>query len=191
MCANLSRCSPGPWPSRHRSEPVPPPPPDTPVADRYRAAPGFDQRDPGNRVEPGSGCARKTDPADGGSGHAAATQLPVSITQDGLPVLSWILRRSWAGTRARGYLRAPSERSRPGGRLSNGARRLSTPGLTSVTAPRGRLRQREGPAIHQAAPATRPAANTRRAANCRLDGAGRDNTVHVPCHHCYPPHGRL
>jgi hypothetical protein len=151
MCANLSRCSSGPWPSGHRSGPVPRPPPDTPVADRHRAAPEFDQRDPGNRVESGSGCARKADPADGGSGHAAATQLPVSITQDGLPVLSWILRRSWAGTRARGYLRAPSERSRPGGRLSNGARRLSTLGLTLVTALRGRLRQREGPAIHQAA----------------------------------------
>jgi hypothetical protein len=90
MCANLSRCSPGPWPSGYRSGPVPRPPPDTPVADRHRAAPEFDQRGPGNRVESGSGCARKADPADGGSGHAAATQLPVCITQDGLPV-SWTL----------------------------------------------------------------------------------------------------
>jgi hypothetical protein len=50
MCANLSRCSPGPWPSGYRSGPVPRPPPDTPVADRHRAAPEFDQR--GNR-QPG------------------------------------------------------------------------------------------------------------------------------------------
>jgi hypothetical protein len=205
MCANLSRGSPGPWPSGHRSGPVPRPPPDTPVAGRHCAAPGFDQRGPGNRVEPGSGCARKADPADGGSGHAAATQTarihyPRWSTSPFLDSSPFMGRYSGPGLPPRPFGKVTPwwtfvERSSPlvdpEPNLSNCAP-WPAPPAGGASDPPGRTGQHgDRCGSHQPGRETRPAADTRRAANCRLDGAGRDNAVNVPCHHCCPPHGRL
>ena len=205
MRANLRRCSPGPWPSGHRSEPVPP------AASRHTCSwpplrgawvGSARPRQPGRTGKwlhaQDRPCRWRFRPRR--SHPTARIHYPRWSTSPFLDSSPFMGRYSGPGLPPRPFgkvtpwwtfVELSSPLVDPGPNLSNCAP-WPAPPAGGASDPPGRTGQHgDRCGSHQPGRETRPAADTRRAANCRLDGAGRDNTVHVPCHHCCPPSGRL